>query len=396
MRYAKSIYAPTTQLNALGLDIVALALCCDDDSAVVGIYLHTLKPRCGNRIVGLTRAVGIYTHHREYGPCRHRSRIVIPGQTIRGCRIVCIEKLANILLRKMRAPLHAAKQVGVGYIGLVRRVVIAALEHFDELRHKALLAPHNLNQPLNIVGHEEGVVPRATLMEAHRIGEVCARRRVERLDKMPLLIDRAHHAILLAEVVAPPRSSAPHLSRKLLIAHLRGEARKGIIRNVVLQGVRHGVISRHIGSKPPHRDVTSLNVWVDIGAYRVAIARRRCRPLHSAIGSLDIEVAQTLQVAIHNNGYCRVSLHCEGLAAIEFPARQPSPLLGHRHHRMQHIALTLRIYQRKQLMQIAIGIPQREYRISLIAHSHPHIATLHRGVLAIDIAEQIGVQQGVV
>ena len=42
MRYAKSIYAPTTQFNALGLDIVALALCCDDDSAVVGIYLHTL------------------------------------------------------------------------------------------------------------------------------------------------------------------------------------------------------------------------------------------------------------------------------------------------------------------------------------------------------------------
>ena len=100
-----------------------------------------------------------------------------------------------------------------------------------------------------------------------------------------------------------------------------------------------------------------LDVWVDVGAYGVVLTLGCCRALHCLVGGVDVEVAQALEVAIHDYRDGGVALHGEGLAAVELPAWSPAPLLAHGNHREYHIGLHLGICKRKQLMHITIGVP---------------------------------------
>ena len=195
-------------------------------------------------------------------------------------------------------------------------------------------------------------------MEAYGIREVSTRRGVELPDIVAIHAYGAHSAVSLRVVVAPACCSALHLVGKLLVAHLAGKGGKGVVCNIVLQGVRHGVVTRHILRKDAHGDVATLDVWVDVGAYGVVLALGCCRALHGLVGRLDVEIAQALEVAIHDYRDCGVALHGEGLAAVELPAWQPAPLLAHGNHRAKHVGLHLGVCKRKQLMHIAVGVPQ--------------------------------------
>ena len=108
--------------------------------------------------------------------------------------------------------------------------------------------------------YEEGVVPRATLVEAYGIREVSARRRVELTEVFAILAYGAHRAICLRVVVLPPLGTLTQGLGKLPIATLLGKCCKGIVGNVVLQGVRYGVVARHILGEETYGDVALLSM----------------------------------------------------------------------------------------------------------------------------------------
>ena len=67
--------------------------------------------------------------------------------------------------------------------------------------------------------------------------------------------------------------------------------------------------------------VAQLHVVVVVGTKQVLSTRGKGRFTHGLVGRSDIEIAQSLQVAVDNHAYGRVTLHGEGLAAIELPLR---------------------------------------------------------------------------
>ena len=122
MRYAVATEALATQSHRL--DAATLALGGDDDGAHGGIYLNALEAGCGDGVVGLTWAVGVEAYHREYGPRRHRSRVVITWQAVGRSGVVLVELTAYLELCEVLIALDARKEVGVGDIWLVGRVPV--------------------------------------------------------------------------------------------------------------------------------------------------------------------------------------------------------------------------------------------------------------------------------
>ena len=138
-----------------------------------------------------------------------------------------------------------------------------------------------------------------------------------------------------------------------------------MVGDVIFQGVRHGVVAREVPGIEAQRHITPLDVGVDVGTHPILCTGRRGRLAHGLVGLLHVEVAQTLHPAVHHDGNRRIALHGEGLAAVQLPFGQPAPLVVHRNHRAQHFALTFGVDQRHELVQVAVGVPQREDRIAL-------------------------------
>ena len=71
-------------------------------------------------------------------------------------------------------------------------------------------------------------------------------------------------------------------------------------------------------------------------------------------------------------------------------------LLVHSNHRANHITLTIWINQGKQLMYIAIGIPEREDGITIAFLYRADFIALHSRVLSVDILQDIRVDKNMV
>ena len=93
-------------------------------------------------------------------------------------------------------PLEAREEIGIGNVGFVGRVIELFIENHLQLIDEFLLAAHQFGKAVNIVGHEEGVVPSRTFMETgHRL-EVFALARIEGGEEGAVGIERTQSAAL--------------------------------------------------------------------------------------------------------------------------------------------------------------------------------------------------------
>ncbi len=138
---------------------------------------------------------------------------------------------------------NAAEQIGVGYVRFVGRIIQAFVKHHLELVGKFLFASHKLYQAINIMRHEEGVVPCASFVESGHLLEVFALTGVERGQECAVLIERTQGAALLRVVVAVAGGTRAEFLGKFLVAALFCQPCEGIVGYIILQRVRYGVVA---------------------------------------------------------------------------------------------------------------------------------------------------------
>ena len=155
--------------------------------------------------------------------------------------------------------------------------------------------------------------------------------------------------------------------------------------------MRNGVIELLVQSY-----ITLLHIFVIIWAQRVLASLCQSRLAERFVSLIDIVTTQTFQPRISDNRDSWVAFHRVSLTTKEFPLWHPAMLLVHPNHRTNHITLTIWINQRKQLMHIAIGIPQREDRITIALLHRSNLITLHGRVLSVDILQDIWVDKDVI
>ena len=159
--------------------------------------------------------------------------------------------------------------------------------------------------------------------------------------------------------------------------------------------MRHGGVAGQVLGIEAQRHVAPLDVGVDVGTQPVFGSGRGRRLEEGLVGALHVEVAQPLHPGVDDDRNDRVALHGEGLAAVELPLGHPAPLLVDVDHRADHLNLTLGVDQRQELVHVAVGVPQREDRIAVALHG-ADFGALHDGVLAVDVLQQIGVDERMV
>ena len=142
--------------------------------------------------------------------------------------------------------------------------------------------------------------------------------------------------------------------------------------------------------------ISLLHVFVIVWAQRVLASLCQSRLAECLVSLIDIVTTQTFQPRISDNRDSWVAFHRVSLTTEEFPLWHPTMLLVHPNHRTNHITLTIWINQRKQLMYIAIGIPQREDRITVALLHRSNLITLHSRVLSVDILQDIWVDKDVI
>ena len=187
----------------------------------------------------------------------------------------------------------------------------------------------------------------------------------------------------------PHRTVVEHLGVFLLAQRL-GQGRQRIIGDVILQRVRNGIVELRF-----HRTVAALDVFVDVRTHQVVLARRGSRLVHPFVSQVDVEVAQALHPGIHDDRNARVTFHGQGFPSVQLPFREPAVFLVHAHHGPDHVHLTFRINQGHQLMDVAVRVPQREYRIAVMRSGQDGIAFHHR-ILAVHVLQDVRMNHGVI
>ena len=155
--------------------------------------------------------------------------------------------------------------------------------------------------------------------------------------------------------------------------------------------MRNGVIELLVQSY-----ISLLHVFVIIWAQRVLASLCQSRLAEGFVSLIDIVTTQTFQPRISDNRNSWVAFHRVGFTTKEFPLWHPTMLLVHPNHRTNHITLTIWINQRKQLMHITIGIPQRKDRITIALLHRSNLITLHGRVLSVDILQDIWVDKNMI
>ena len=68
----------------------------------------------------------------------------------------------------------------------------------------------------------------------------------------------------------------------------------------------------------------------------------------------------------------------------------------HVYHGANHVALAVGINQSKQLVHVAIGVPQRKHGVTVAFAYGFHLARFKCWVLPVNVLQDVGVQQSVV
>ena len=166
------------------------------------------------------------------------------------------QQLVNQLLRAPLLTRYTREEVSVSNIGLISGVIQPLVEDHLQFVDKRLITTHQLDESLYIVGHEEGVVPGTSLMEARARLEVLTLTRVKGGEETAVGQQRTQGTTLLAIILSVTQRTAteePGIGFKLLLsslipfassltAQLSSQQREGIISHIILQGMRNRVV----------------------------------------------------------------------------------------------------------------------------------------------------------
>ena len=132
-------------------------------------------------------------------------------------------------------------------------------------------------------------------------------------------------------------------------------------------------------------DISLLHVLIIIRTQRVVASFRQSRLAERLISPVDVVAAQSFQPRVRDDRDGRVAFHRVSFSSEEFPFRHPAVFVVHGNHRADHVALPVRIDECQQLMHVAVGVPQREDRISVPLLHRADVVALHGRVLSVDI-----------
>ena len=158
------------------------------ESTLGGIDLNLVKHGGGKGIEGFARAIGVKPHHRKYGPGGHSAGIVIAGDAVGSCCEMFSEQVADSLLSAPFLTRDTTEKIGIRDIRLVGWVVESFIKYLLELVGESFLAAVHFYKSLNIMRHEEGIVPGGTLMETGHGLEVLTGLRVKGVMKVPSIL----------------------------------------------------------------------------------------------------------------------------------------------------------------------------------------------------------------
>ena len=138
--------------------------------------------------------------------------------------------------------------------------------------------------------------------------------------------------------------------------------------------------------------VSFRQIIVIVRTHQIVRSRQCSRFVHCFVCQLHIKVTPTLHPCIYNHRNAWVAFHCQCLSPIQFPFRQPPMFTIHIQHGAYHLHLAFRINQCQQLVNIAIRIPKRKYRIAVSLCRHNLIA-FHCRIFSVDILQDIRMNQ---
>ncbi len=151
----------------------------------------------------ITGGVGIHTHHRPYGPCRHSTAVLIAGYTVGSCGEIFVEQFTYNTVGTPFLSFYAREEIRIDDVGLVGRVIKSVVEYGLESLNKLLFAAMGLNHSLYIVGNGEGIVPRVSFMKSGRRLKVFSLAGIERCEERTVGQTRTEHTEFWIEVVVP-------------------------------------------------------------------------------------------------------------------------------------------------------------------------------------------------
>ena len=266
--------------------------------------------------------------------------------------------------------LDTAIEVWVGYIRLVGRIVQSVSENHLQPFNEVPWSSGQLDQPVHIVWNIESIVPRTPFMEAGDRFEVLSLTGIERRQERSVFPERTQAAIFLRPVMAVAKGTLPVLCSILRMTQSVCQAGKGGISHIILQGVGDRIVSREILAEPTQGNVTLFDVRIYVRTHPVHLSRCFRGLDKGFVSCLDIEVLEPLQPGVSQYRDCRIPFHRECLPAVQFPFGHPSPLPVHIHYAPGHVDLLFRIDEGKKLVDIAAGIPQGEYGVTVMTLHH--------------------------
>ena len=232
-------------------------------------------------------------------------------------------------------------------------------------------------------------------MEPRGIGEVGTVVRVERCEPGTVLLPRPEHPTLPVIIGLIRKAALPEQLSILPVAEALRQPAQRRVGDIIFEGMRDRVVTRHILREPSHRDISPGDIRVDVGAHPVVLTRGRGRLAERLVGGIDVEAAQAFEPCVRDDGNGGVALHGPRLTPEEFPFGHPAPLTVHVDHRAHHLHLPVGIEQRLELMEVAVGVPEGEHGVARAGGASDAVA-LHHRIFAIDILQDTRFELGMV
>ncbi len=238
-------------------------------------------------------------------------------------------------------------------------------------------AAHESHEPVDVMRHEEAVLPRVgfgvMVVDLRRI----ERRRPEPFDA------RAHQLVGRIEQVLPRLRPTPIAQVVLLPSEAPGHLRDGPVVERVLQRPRHAF--RFVAG------IDEPGAFVR-GEAEAILFRAVCHRLEC---EADVDAVDTLRdrVGDHRDGV--VADHGVGLVGRQFPDGQAAAILVLTQHRPDEVARAAGIDQREERVQRPERVPQGEDRVigESLGPVDPEVTP---AVLPVDVHVDVGRQHGVV
>ena len=318
---------------------------------------HVLETRQTQDIITRSRCCRIKAHSREHTPSRHLTAILVSGIAVATVSVEVIHHLFHIVLRLGGLAdevihIHSvvARLIAVGILPdeardvglLTTRQVGGGVEQRIKFDFIVIPAAHEIDVTIHILGHEETILIRIGFRQCEI--NLCG---VERTHPATIAAT-LEELVLRVEDVLVALCTGIELLGDISFTHGLGHASYTPVVVGIFQSLGSGL------SFDFDRDVAVFHV----GIHAAEIGLRTCH--HGFQGFLRVEIADTSEVSIGDNGDGVVTNHAVGLVGCQFPDGQHVMRIGFVfiNKGVDEIQSALALHQAEERVQAAEGIPQ--------------------------------------